>query len=263
MVIELVTASNARRLQAADWRLNELEETMGQHEYINRPMGDPLAIDFIATTRTLNTTSRMLGVERMRLGANILALEMILKEIKELRMNISAEDCSSDWQQNGDGSKMITELVAYQMNACQNLVLRAEYQEKRVQSQIAVVYQFMAQKDSKVNISLAETSATIAQESKKDSSSMKAIAILTMCFLPGTFIAAIFAMPLFNWDGNGMLVIKDGFRYYWATAIPLTVLVLVMCALAMLLPWRVWLRRMRDRAGSGDLESAKEMGKEA
>jgi len=47
----------------------------------------------------------------------------------------------------------------------------------------------MAQKDSKVNIQLAETTTVIARESKKDSSAMKAIAVLTMCFLPGTFLA--------------------------------------------------------------------------
>jgi hypothetical protein len=61
----------------------------------------------------------------------------------------------------------------------------------------------MTQKDAKVNIQLAENSAflaraskedsevmrTIAVESKKDSSAMKTIAILTMFFLPGTFLA--------------------------------------------------------------------------
>jgi hypothetical protein len=51
------------------------------------------------------------------------------------------------------------------------------------------VYQFMAQKDSRVNLELAETTNIIAKESKKDSSAMKAIAMLTMCFLPGTFLA--------------------------------------------------------------------------
>lgn len=119
----------------------------------------------------------------------------------------------------------------------------------------------MAQKDSKVNISLAETSATIAQESKKDSSSMKAIAVLTMCFLPGTFLAAIFAMPLFNWNDDGKPVVKDGFRYYWAIAIPLTVLVLGMWAGALLLPWRGWLskRRVKGRDRAGDVEAV--MGK--
>jgi hypothetical protein len=120
----------------------------------------------------------------------------------------------------------------------------------------------MAQKDSKVNISLAETSATIAKESKKDSSSMKAIAVLTICFLPGPFLAAIFAMPLFDWDrgGNGKLVVKDEFRYYWAIAIPLTVLVLGTWAASMLLLWRVWLRRVRVGSGSEDLEAGARKG---
>jgi hypothetical protein len=47
----------------------------------------------------------------------------------------------------------------------------------------------MAQKDSKTNIRLAETTTEIAKEGKKDSSAMKSIAVLTMCFLPGTFLA--------------------------------------------------------------------------
>jgi hypothetical protein len=47
----------------------------------------------------------------------------------------------------------------------------------------------MAQKDSKVDLSLAETSTIIARESKKDSSAIKAIAVLVMCFLPETFLA--------------------------------------------------------------------------
>jgi hypothetical protein len=49
----------------------------------------------------------------------------------------------------------------------------------------------MAQKDAKVNIELAATSTMIAKETKKDGSSMKTIAILTMFFLPGTFLAVM------------------------------------------------------------------------
>ena len=51
------------------------------------------------------------------------------------------------------------------------------------------VYQFMAQKDVKVNIALAKSSAAIAKASKDDSSAMKTIAILGMFFLPGAFVA--------------------------------------------------------------------------
>lgn len=61
----------------------------------------------------------------------------------------------------------------------------------------------MSQKDTKINIQLAATSTALAKaskedsevmrmiaiESKKDSTSMKTIAILGMVFLPGTFVA--------------------------------------------------------------------------
>jgi hypothetical protein len=52
---------------------------------------------------------------------------------------------------------------------------------------------------------------------------------------------AVFAMPFFNWDSDGSPVVKAGFKYYWAVAIPLTVLVLVVWAAAVVLPWRKWL----------------------
>ena len=50
----------------------------------------------------------------------------------------------------------------------------------------------MAQKDTKINIKLAETSAAMAKASKEDSSVMKTIAVLGMFFLPGTFVAVSF-----------------------------------------------------------------------
>ncbi len=63
----------------------------------------------------------------------------------------------------------------------------------------------MAQKDAKVNIQLALNSAAmataskddsaimrqIAIETRRDSSAMKAIALLGMFFLPGTFVTVI------------------------------------------------------------------------
>jgi Mg2+ and Co2+ transporter CorA len=98
----------------------------------------------------------------------------------------------------------------------------------------------MAPKDAKANIALAESSAAMAKagkedsaimrtigiESKKDSSAMEKIAALGIFFLPGTFIAAIFVMPAFGWDGNTPIV-KPGFKYYWAVTAPLALCVLL------------------------------------
>jgi hypothetical protein len=84
----------------------------------------------------------------------------------------------------------------------------------------------MAQKDSKINIELAETTTVIARESKKDSSAMKAIALLTMCFLPGTFLAVrfhfksfIMACPIFFTGGRLtqiLVIVRDaGVQLGW------------------------------------------------
>ncbi|KAE9376117.1 hypothetical protein N431DRAFT_333189, partial [Stipitochalara longipes BDJ] len=84
---------------------------------------------------------------------------------------------------------------------------------------------------NKLSARISEQSRDIARESKRDSSAMKAIAVLTMFFLPGTFFAAFFAMPLFDW-GSSSSAGGHKLWIYWATTVPATILVLVV--------WRVW-----------------------
>lgn len=65
---------------------------------------------------------------------------------------------------------------------------------------------------------------------------MKTLAAVTVAFLPGTSVAALFAMPLFEWNAisDGMIVSKR-FWIYWAVTVPLTFLTLVI--------WALWTRR--------------------
>lgn len=58
------------------------------------------------------------------------------------------------------------------------------------------VYNFLAQKDARVGQKLAADSSQIAQASKRDSSAMKGLAVLTMTFLPGTFISVTYSLLL-------------------------------------------------------------------
>jgi len=44
-------------------------------------------------------------------------------------------------------------------------------------------------KSNETNLALTRSSQQIAQEARKDSSAMKSIAVLTMTFLPATYIA--------------------------------------------------------------------------
>jgi Mg2+ and Co2+ transporter CorA len=62
----------------------------------------------------------------------------------------------------------------------------------------------------------ATTSTAIAEEAKADGAAMKTIAALTMLFLPGTFLASVFSMPML--EGAKLSL-------YVAIVVPLTVTV--------------------------------------
>jgi Mg2+ and Co2+ transporter CorA len=53
----------------------------------------------------------------------------------------------------------------------------------------------------------------IAEAAKVDSGAMKTVAVMTMLFLPATFFAALFSMPLLQW--SEAQVIQDRFWVYW------------------------------------------------
>jgi hypothetical protein len=69
----------------------------------------------------------------------------------------------------------------------------------------------------------------IASYSYRDSSSMKTLAIVTMLFLPGSFVSALFSTDFFAWDevdrNNSDIGVPmtPQMGLYWVITIPLTV----------------------------------------
>ena len=76
----------------------------------------------------------------------------------------------------------------------------------------------------------------IAAAAKRDSSAMKTIAVMTMVFLPATFLATIFALPVLEWNYKRDIQM-DGFQLYWAMAIPSTAVVFIVWALVTQRGW--------------------------
>ena len=99
---------------------------------------------------------------------------------------------------------------------------------------------------------MAEDSRTLASASKDDSTAMKTIAAVTIVFLPGTFIAALFAMPLFQWDAVGdNKVVSNRFWIYWAVTVPLTFLTLLF--------WVLWTKRQARMHRSSDKRAREDL----
>ncbi|KAK0651037.1 hypothetical protein B0T16DRAFT_367034 [Cercophora newfieldiana] len=66
-------------------------------------------------------------------------------------------------------------------------------------------------------------------------SSMRTLALVSLLFLPGSFVAAVFSTPLFNWEATGDadsgyigVRTKPQFKLFWLITIPLTTLAFVL-----------------------------------
>ncbi|KAH7163590.1 hypothetical protein B0J13DRAFT_538875 [Dactylonectria estremocensis] len=70
-----------------------------------------------------------------------------------------------------------------------------------------------------------ETNVEIALATKRDSRYMRSIAVLTMVFLPGTFLAGVFSMTFFDWNSEGGGVVVSG--YVWVYALVAVILTLL------------------------------------
>ncbi|KAK4182334.1 hypothetical protein QBC35DRAFT_510183 [Podospora australis] len=112
----------------------------------------------------------------------------------------------------------------------------------RVQSQTTLIFSLISQDENRISRLVAEDSARIAAAAKRDSAAMKAIAFVTMLFLPATFVAAFLSMPFVDWNDGGTPAGDNESNsptkttplvwIYWAITGPLTV--------SLLVGWRIW-----------------------
>ncbi|KAM0723999.1 hypothetical protein Q7P37_000990 [Cladosporium fusiforme] len=113
----------------------------------------------------------------------------------------------------------------YQMVAFQSTKLRLSSLEKRIANVISLSFNLVTQRDSRLL--------------KHDSNAMKAIALLTLIFLPMTGIASLFDTPFFEVSG-GVINVALSFWVFWLITICLTV--------AMIVFWLWWYRTVKRRA---------------
>ncbi|MCJ1466914.1 hypothetical protein MMC07_005536 [Pseudocyphellaria aurata] len=117
--------------------------------------------------------------------------------------------------------------IDYLLNAAEMRRYQAQSLHRRSQTQVNVLYSMISQRDSKVNISVAEDSKKIAAAAKRDSLAMKTVSMLTLIFLPGTFVArqqqAIFSAGIFHFDRAATNIVSDLWWVYFLASGLLTI----------------------------------------
>ncbi|KAK3374514.1 hypothetical protein B0T24DRAFT_626774 [Lasiosphaeria ovina] len=76
--------------------------------------------------------------------------------------------------------------------------------------------------------SQGDTTVEIASAAGRDSSQMRSISLVTMIFLPGTFLATVFSMTFFRWDPEDGNVVSSYIWIYVVIAAAFTAVTLVL-----------------------------------
>ncbi|KAL1794636.1 hypothetical protein ACET3X_006452 [Alternaria dauci] len=81
-----------------------------------------------------------------------------------------------------EASSQVRTHMAFQVSMLRNLLLRSQSNKERLQNEITLAYNMIAQRDSQVMTGLGEAA-------RRDSGAMRTIAVVTMAFLPPTFLS--------------------------------------------------------------------------
>jgi hypothetical protein len=123
------------------------------------------------------------------------------------------------------------------------LLLEGMFYMRRTEANRQTIYSLIAQKDnntslkiSRTNLQIARTSFAdnkimirIAETNTRDSAAMVIISIVTIAFLPGTFVSSLFSTTIFNFQAKYPDAVTNKYWHgvYWGVTAPLTVVILV------------------------------------
>ncbi|KAJ6133893.1 hypothetical protein N7523_000215 [Penicillium sp. IBT 18751x] len=94
--------------------------------------------------------------------------------------------------------------------------LRCMSLSERLQNEINLAFNIVAQRNNEVSLQLAKHSLS-------DNTMMKTVAIVSMIYLPGTFVSGIFGMSFFDYNSEKKrLDVGTDFWLYWIVTIALT-----------------------------------------
>lgn len=236
--------------------VREVEARTGHHRFSSRHQTQPAAGELGqlsaqmsgCAAKLANGTRKMKVVETIndfiqQHAAHSLPIEQVRQHSPLYAAHSSWQDLSASLPEPFPTSHLDLLRHRVQMQA-----VDTAYVQQRVQIQIAALFHLIAQQDNAIAFDAARATRSIAASSLDDSSSMKMLALVAMFFLPGSFVAALFAAPLFAWDealarGGMGVATRPQFALFWAVTAPLTVLVFVLYGL--------WMCVQRRRANKG------------
>ncbi|KAL8901457.1 MAG: hypothetical protein Q9207_005194 [Kuettlingeria erythrocarpa] len=154
--------------------------------------------DLEEITRSLNFIMSRLAFHEMRISANATMIDSLRQMNSPSLLNFPKDEA---WASRIKSScQWIGDRLASLKSESRALLLDLACNQKIAQSQLEILHNLAAQRDNKDNLKLAKISTEIASVTKDDSFAMRTIAVMSVIFLPGTFVSSFFSMSMFDWQ---------------------------------------------------------------
>ncbi|KAK0640783.1 hypothetical protein B0T16DRAFT_202164 [Cercophora newfieldiana] len=205
------------RLEADSGLSSQMNSVAGRVLTVKESCDDPkLSIE--AVTLTQRVVSHLRNLQQLR------SLWSVLQNfvVQSLPSSLSeVYDSDSILKLQGSQNNVLANQITNLRSKIEASISRLDEIRGRSELLVAGINNALALRSNEINLSLARSSHRIAQETRKDSSAMKSIAVLTMVFLPATYIATLFATP-------GIAELTPSQGLYWGVAVPVTGCVLLL-----------------------------------
>ncbi|KAI3320348.1 hypothetical protein HD806DRAFT_524716 [Xylariaceae sp. AK1471] len=174
----------------------------------------------------------ILGVAQLAIATeayvkgHILTVDSVKNELRVFPWHLLS---TSERTRSQEQNQLIIKNLDWIMETLKFAQIRVEHLRQRADVQAAAITNLLAQRNNETNRIMVESSTSIAHDTRRDSSAMKSIAILTMVFLPATFTATYFGTP-------AVVAIRPSQALYWAVTLAVTIVV-VLAWLAFFYGW--------------------------
>ncbi|KAI0191368.1 hypothetical protein EV127DRAFT_469314 [Xylaria flabelliformis] len=148
---------------------------------------------------------------------HILTVDSIKEELEAFPWDILPE---SEKARAEEQNKLILKHLDWIITSMKITEVQVEHLRQRADVQATAINNLLAQRNNETNRIMVEASTSIAHDTRRDSSAMKSIAILTLVFLPATFTATYFSTP-------AVVALGPSQGFYWAITSALTVVVIL------------------------------------
>jgi hypothetical protein len=158
------------------WTLRRAGRRTKDNKKVTNGRHETEAVDFTG----LHNISKHCTFLNEAVDASIATVETMILHVNQAQRHISSPPTKLQ-------TALLSSLI-YRQNAFRSTQLRLRSLEKRMANVISLSFNLVTQQDSRIM--------------QDDSNAMKAIAVLTLIFLPATGISSVFSMPFFEEEGE-------------------------------------------------------------